>query len=136
MIAPGYMDNQKLDKIIKAKATEIEEGQLGYWRFIFEARTVLVVTDESHNRMRIMTPVYESEKVDSDLAIAMLQANFDRALDARLAIQGEFVWSVFIHPLQELSSEQFLDGLSQVVTLATNFGTSFSSTNLVFGGQE
>ena len=44
------------------------------------------------------------------------------------------LWSAFIHPLQQLGSAQFRDAVEQVVTLAKNYGTSFSSGNLAFGG--
>ena len=41
--------------------------------------------------------------------------------------------ALFIHPLSPLTEAQFIDGVSQVVTLAENYGTSYTSTNLVFG---
>lgn len=132
MIASA-MNNTRLDSIIRDLG-RIEESQLGYWRFEFNERIVLVITDESHNRMRIITPVVEVTEVGEEIWLMALNANFDRALDARYAINGDYLWSAFIHPLKELSEPQFEDGLNQVVTLASNFGTSFSSTDLVFGG--
>lgn len=130
----SMMNNARLDSIIRSLGS-LEEGQPGYWRFEFKERIVLVLTDESHNRMRIITPVVEATEIGEEIWLMALSANFDRALDARYAINGDYLWSAFIHPLKELSEAQFEDGLDQVVTLASNFGTSFASTDLQFGGQ-
>ena len=135
MIAPAYMNNSRLDEIISNEATQIFESQLGFWKFEFCGRLTFVVTDETHNRMRIMTPVIESNELAGDDLIQLLNANFDRALDARYCINGDHLWSAFIHPLEELTDGLFLSGLNQVVTLADNYGTSFSSGALVFGGE-
>jgi len=126
------MNNQRLDSIIRSKG-EIHEGQPGYWRFAYRDRGVLVLTDESHDRMRIITPVVEVTEIGEEIWLLALSANFDRALDARYAINGDYLWSAFMHPLGVLTESQFDDALDQVVTLADNFGTSFSSTDLVFG---
>ena len=134
MIAPAFMDNERLGEVIRKLATQIAEDESGYWKFEFEGQVVFVITDESHNRMRIMTPVIEISEVPQEEWQVLLAANFDRALDARYCVNGEFLWSAFIHPLQELSVDQFVDALKQVVTLSKNFGTSYSSGNLVFGG--
>ena len=127
------MNNTRLDSLIRDLAN-VEDGQLGYWKFEYRDRVVLVVTDESHNRMRIISPIVEVTETSEEIWLLTLQANFDRALDARYAVNGDYLWSAFIHPLQELSDAQFLDGIEQVVTLAANFGTSFASSDLMFGG--
>ena len=132
MISAG-MNNQRLDSLIRERG-EVLEGQLGFWRFDYRERVVMVVTDESHNRMRIITPVAEVTDLDESIWLIALTANFDRALDARYAVNGDYLWAAFIHPLQQLTDAQFLDALDQVVTLADNFGTTFSSSDLVFGG--
>jgi len=64
----------------------------------------------------------------------LLEANFDRALDAKYCLYEGFVCSVFTHPLKELQDHQFVDALQQVVNLANNYGTTFTSTDFVFGG--
>ena len=127
------MNNVRLDSLIRAHG-EVAESRLGYWKFDYRDRTVLVITDESHDRMRIITPVAEVTELSEEIWLLALSANFDRALDARYAINGDFLWSAYIHPLSSLSDGQFIDGLQQVVTLADNFGTSFSSSDLVFDG--
>lgn len=129
------MNNQRLDSIIRNKGA-VREGQPGFWQFDYRDRAVLVITDEAHDRMRIISPVVEVTEIGEEIWLMALSANFDRALDARYAINGDYLWSAFIHPLGLLTQPQFEDALDQVVTLADNFGTSFSSTDLVFGGGE
>ena len=70
----------------------------------------------------------------SDTLQILLEANYDRALDARYCINNEVIWSAFLHPLAELNDRQFLNALDQVVTLKNNFGSSYTSSGLVFGG--
>lgn len=126
------MNNARLDSIIRELAA-VDEGQLGFWKLTYRNRAVMVITDETHNRMRIITPVVEVAELEESIWLLALTANFDRALDARYAVNGDFLWSAFIHPLKELSDGQFESGLNQVVTLADTFGTTFCSTDLIFG---
>ena len=134
MIASSSMNNHRLGELIRQTATTVLEDQAGFWKFQIGERLVFVVTDESHNRMRIMTPVVESDSIaDAELQV-LLAANFDRALDARYCLNDNVLWSAFIRPLRELGETQLLDALSQVVTLAKNYGTTYTSTDLIFGG--
>ncbi|MEM1124681.1 MAG: hypothetical protein AAGJ18_29850, partial [Bacteroidota bacterium] len=55
------------------------------------------------------------------------------ALDAKYALYSGFVVSLFTHPLQELTEDQFKDAVKQVAVAAQNFGTTYSSTDLIFG---
>ena len=134
MIAPLSMNNESLGKLIRERATSMLEDELGYWKFQFGESLVLVVTDQSHNRMRVMTPVAKLDAIADDEWVVLMSANFDRALDARYCVNGGILWSAFIHPLQELQTDQLLDALNQVVTLAKNYGASYASSNLVYGG--
>lgn len=127
------MTNRKLDELIRQISREVD-GQLGYWKFTIDGRDILVITDETHNRMRIMSPVTSQEQLDPDELVRLLEANFGSALDAKYALRDKTLWSVFTHPLGELSDEQFLDCVAQVANLANNFGQSYASSNLIFGG--
>lgn len=127
------MDNRRLDQLIRRIAT-MTEGELGFWRIDFEGRQLLVITDESHNRMRVMTVIVEESDMTDEERRIVLTANFDRALDAKFAVSNGYLWSVFMHPLAELSEDQFVDAVKQVKTLADNYGTTYSSSDLVFGG--
>lgn len=127
------MDNEKLGKIIEVLSDSVE-GQAGYWQFAYGETVLLLITDESHNRMRIMTPIVEVEKLNEEFMKNALIANFHTALDVKYAISDEVLWSVFIHPLKELSEEQVKDAIEQVYRAAYTFGTTYSSTDLVFPG--
>ena len=98
--------------------------------------TLMVITDEKANRMRIMMPIQSfdvSQPQDLKTAIIVLHANYDRALDARYAISDGLLWSAFIHPLSSLTEEDLASALDQVRTLRKNTGTSYSSGALQFG---
>ena len=127
------MNNRHLDRLIRELSNRVE-GELGFWRFELAGRELMTITDESHNRMRVMTPIAETDRLDKEILEILLAANFDRALNAKYAISEAVLWSVFTHPLGELTPHQFRDAVQQVKTLADNFGTTFSSSDLVFGG--
>ena len=127
------MTNEKMQKIIYREAQDVE-GKPGAWQFNFRERPVMILTDENANRMRIMTPVLEEKDLEDGQLKLMLEANFDRALDAKYAVFERIVWSVYTHPLGELGVEQFKDALDQVVTLSETFGTTYNSTDFLFGG--
>ena len=130
---PSRMTNQRLGELISIVSPEVQ-GQTGYWQFNIRGRDLLVITDETHNRMRIMAPVAPQNELEEADLITLLEANFDRALDAKYAMKDQVLWSVFTHPLAELTEDQFTDCIDQVATLADNFGTSYASSNLFFGG--
>ena len=135
-LAPAQrMDNGKIEKILN-KAEIQFEGEPGSWMAYFDDYILLVVTDEASNRMRIFTPITEEEEVSKIEMARMLRANFHSALDAKYSIYEGFVVSLFTHPLKELTEEQFLDAIAQVANLAKTFGTTYSSTELIFGGEK
>ena len=115
-----------------AKLNPAIRGQAGTWIFNMKGRSVLVMTDERADRMRIMSPIVDTNVLDKERLYRLLQANFDSAHDSRYAIAKGKLWSAFVHPLSSLSSTQFYSALNQVVTLAQNFGTTYSSGNHVF----
>lgn len=92
------------------------------------------MTDENANRMRIISPIVEVFKLDEKELNNALTANFHTALDVKYAISDEILWSVFIHPLKELSEQQVINAISQVFQANATFGSTYSSTNLVFPG--
>ena len=104
------------------------------WQFRINETQVLVVSDPLAERMRIMVPIIQADSLSTELLARMMQANFDSALDARYAIANGLLWGTYIHPLSNLSKEQFLSGLGQTISIVNTFGTSFSSGTVVFGG--
>ena len=133
--ARGPMTNEKLDELIR-QITQDVVGQVANWQFLIDSREILVITDERHNRMRIMSPITTQDRLNEAELARLLEANFASALDAKYALRDQMLWSVFTHPLGELTEEQFLDCVAQVANLANNFGGSYASSNLFFGGGE
>ncbi len=127
------MDNQQLGQILERVADTLS-GQDGRWQFMVQGTVLMCLTDENHNRMRIISPIVEVDKLDEDTLKNALVANFHTALDVKYAISEEIVWSVFIHPLKELTERQVEDAISQVFYAKKTFGFTFSSTELVFPG--
>jgi len=124
----------KLEKFVKKVGKNIE-GMGDHWTFEFEDITILVIASKEFDRMRIISPIISLEDISSRIFLKLLEANFDKTLDARYAIWKNQVWSAFIHPLAELTEKEFFSGLHQVVGLKKNFGLSFSSSSLQFGNE-
>lgn len=131
----GQMTNARLEQIVRAKVPSLQ-GEPGFWKGDLDGHQLYVVTDESHDRMRIMIPVCELSDADSDTAFMALSANFDRALDVKYALNRGVLWSLFMHPLGSLTTWEVENAVDQVYRLAVNTGSSWSSSDLVFGGGE
>lgn len=94
---------------------------------------IYLIADESANRMRLVAGIVEESKVDANDLKKMMEANFDRALDAKYALSNGVLWSVYAHPLKELERDQLVDALYQVKNLVNNYGTTYNSTDFIFG---
>ena len=128
------MNNEKLRTIFTSVSDSIQ-GNLGGWQFFVKEIPIMSITDENHNRMRIISPIADSNTLNEGLIKAALVANFHTALNVKYAVSDGVLWSVFIHPLKELSEDQVKDAVSQVYHANINFGTSFASTSLSFPGK-
>jgi hypothetical protein len=133
--AQGKMNLRKMEKAFR-KAEISYEGDPGAWLLYTQDHILLVLSDEENNRMRIFTPIIEAADASPLQLEKMLRANFHSALDAKYSIHDGFVVSVFTHPLKELSREQLLNAIDQVIALSKTFGTTYSSTDLEFGHPE
>jgi hypothetical protein len=129
------MTSDGISKILDSYLTELE-GKVGFWRGTRDEVQLFVLSDDDHDRIRIMAPIGEVKDLEPDLLHVLLQANYDRALDARYAMRGKEVWSVSVHPLATLAPDDFGDFLDQVVRLVKNTGSTYASSDLVFGGGE
>lgn len=129
------MSLTKLDKILNSITDSISSNK-SQWRFTIKQVPFICIADSLHNRMRIISPIAESNRLTEELKEASLMANFHTALDVKYAISDNIMWSVYIHPLKELSENQVLDAISQVYYANIHFGTTFSSTSLVFPGRK
>lgn len=127
------MTTTAIGKLLDSYLSELD-GKPGFWRGVRDEVEVFVLSDESHDRMRIMAPIGEVREMHPELLQVLLQANYDRALDARYALRGKELWSVTVHPLATLAPDDFASFLDQVVKLVKNTGSTFASSDLVFGG--
>ena len=125
------MNNKNLYRILAHQVDSLQ-GELGNWRFQFEKLPMLCVSDESNNRMRIMTPIVDAEDLSIEEYQKCLEANFHTALDVKYALSDEVMWAVFMHPLKELTKDQVIDALYQVFNATATFGTTYTSTHLIF----
>ena len=120
-----------LDRLLEEK-----EGEGGFWHGQRNGVTLYVVADEEHDRMRIMAPIGEMRKADAGFLSILLQANFDRALDAKYAMRKRELWSVFMHPMSTLVPDDLGGFMDQVAKLVHNTGTTYASSELIFGVED
>jgi len=133
LIGQDGMTNQKIEDVLTGMTNEVS-GYPGYWEMLYRDRQLVCLTDEDNNRMRIISPIIEAKSLEKELLLDLLTANFHAALDVKYAISQGVLWSVYIHPLEELSDGELEGAINQVVNAVDNFGTTFSSTKMVFGG--
>ena len=133
MVSGQGMDNVTLYKILDS-VTESLEGSEGMWQIEYSDRTMLVITDEKHDRMRIITPVDLVDEVTPDQMENAMIANFHSVLDVRYAVSDDILWAAFLHPLTSVSEDEVRDALLQVYRAAETFGSTYSSTELIFPG--
>jgi len=128
----GQMNNEKLENLLLKKIDTIQ-GIQGRWDMTYQGMPLLLITDETHDRMRIIAPIAEIKDI-SDLQFKeALIANFHSALDVKYAISNKIMWSIFVHPLEALTEAQLFDAIDQVYFAAVTFGTTYTSTPLLFG---
>ena len=127
------MNGQKLLEILEQESDTLQVNGNSF-QFLVKDAMLICVFDEGANRMRIVSPIVEREKIGEEELLNALVANFHSALDVKYALSDEIIWSVYIHPLRELSENQVIEAVQQVYTAAKTFGGSYSSTNLVFPG--
>ena len=130
----GQMTLERLDKIVKRLDAEAKRVQGHVWQFKIEKVPVVIVTDETNDRMRILVAIRSAQDMTQEELNRVMQANFDSALDSRYAIAKDILWSAFVHPLRALHDRQFIAAIGQTVNLAATYGTTFSSGLLMFGG--
>jgi len=104
------------------------------WEFHVAELQVGLIYDVNANRMRIIIPIGPIDNLSEDELLRIMRANFDSALDARYAIAQEKLWGTFIHPLSELSDEEFLVAIGETANIVLSYGISYSSGMFIFGG--
>jgi len=59
------MTNEKLNEIIR-EISPLVEGGNGNWQFTIDSTYFVCLTDENHNRMRIISPIMEVGDLTTD----------------------------------------------------------------------
>ena len=132
---PAHTDNRQL-QIMLSHSVDTIQGQNGAWEIQYENVPMMVMTSEQHNRMRILTMVGDETLVAKADFPFLMQANFDRALDARYALYKGKLWAVYLHPLSSLTESELQSTLMQVANLTKTYGTTYSSSPLQFQGYQ
>ena len=134
-VAETPMLLEGLQAVLREEAGDLT-GRNGQWQFVFEGVPMLLLTDISHDRMRIVARIVGDDDVTPLQRQLMLEANFHTALDARYSTSHGTVYAAYIHPLSPLEKEELRSALTQVAMLVKTFGTTYSSTDLRFSGPD
>lgn len=129
------MTNDNLEKILLEVADSLT-GVSGNWQFGIKNVPMFCITDEVHNRMRIICPVKEMKELTNDEIRKCMDANFHSVLDVRYASSRGVLWAAFIHPLKSLSKDLLVDAIDQLYNAVLTFGTTYNSSNLSFPRSE
>lgn len=129
------MTQDEMEKII-SNHVDVVEQEKGHIIFNYKKIKMAILSNVQHDRMRIIAPITEYSKLTAEQKDTIMEANFHKALDARYASSNGILYSAYIHPMSTLSQSELEDALKQVATLATTFGTSYSSGSIVFGGNQ
>lgn len=133
--AADAMDQVTLERVVKTMA-QGSKGEKGVVDFNFEQVLMYLISDTTHNRMRIIAPITDANKLSQAQISAILEANFHQALDARYAVSKGVLFSTYIHPLAELTEAQIQSAVVQVANLALSFGTEYSSGVLSYNKEK
>ena len=130
--APMTMD--RLNTIITRLDDKVEKPRNGFWRFTVSGATVIVVGDETFDRLRILVGIQSAKGLTQDQLMQIAKSNYDTALDARYAISQDILWAMYAHPLKSLGDRQFISAIGQTVNLAISYGDGYSSGGILFEG--
>jgi hypothetical protein len=133
-VTTALMSQESLAAHIDRVAGPIEVSS-GAVRFEYQGVTMLCISDVTYDRMRLVAPIAKREDVEPLQLEIMLSANYHTSLDARYALSEGIVYAAFLHPLSTLDPADLESAIRQVAALARNFGSSYSSDELIFGGR-
>ena len=88
---------------------------------------LFLLSDEENDRMRLIAQIASASDFEGSVFGLLIQANFDRTLDARYAISDGVIFAVFQHPISSLTPGLIRSALSQVLNLAENFNTTYAA---------
>lgn len=135
VLGESRMNQNSMEQVVKNMAQSAKGGG-GFVEFSYSNITLYLISDVEHDRMRIIAPIAEYNKLTRQQLDAAMEANFDKSLDARYASSEGVLYSAYMHRLSELSESQLISAVDQVVNLALTFGGDYSSGALVYGVAE
>jgi hypothetical protein len=125
------MNQERLHGMLEAIADRAEiNGATA--RIEIDDTVVLCISDPNADRMRLIVPIRPADGLDTETLALALAANFHTTLDARYAISGDTLYALFVHPLSSLTPDLLKSALRQVMAAARNFGSTYSSDELLF----
>ncbi|PHR57106.1 MAG: hypothetical protein COA44_06870 [Arcobacter sp.] len=131
--APAVMTQEKMEKFINIDINiQVLEEEKGYILFKYLGVKMALLSDEEHNRMRIISPITKYSSLSPNIKDSLMNSNFHLALDARYAVSEDTLYACFIHPLSSLNEEDLDSALKQVCNLSSSFGKTYSSGQLEF----
>ena len=132
--SPEVMSRESLARYIDEFAGSAETSQ-NVVEFQYEGVAIPAVSDATHDRMRLIAPIARLDDLEADLLEVLLVANFHTTLDGRYAVSEGVLYAAFLHPLSTLTRAQLEPAIRQVAALSRNFGSSYSSDELVYGAE-
>jgi len=134
VFAGDLMNQARMEALVKVNASK-HRGEGGVVKFEYHGVRMAVISDATHDRMRIIAPIKKYAGTSQEQIDNMMVANFHSALDARYAVSQGILYSAFIHPLSTLDEGMLKSAMDQVANLAMSFGSEYTSGSLVFGGR-
>ncbi len=128
-------NNYYLERFLREMTTTYE-GEQGYWSFELYDVPMMVLSDESNDRIRILAPIRAAAGLERAELRQLMEANFDRTLDAKYAIWRETLWATYVHPLSHINKEEFKDAVRQVAHLHSAYGSTDPIMGLGYGADE
>jgi hypothetical protein len=122
----------KLARLLNSYGEKLS-GKDGKWDFHYKGVPMVTLADENADRMRVVAFIEEGTDLSKAMLLTLLQANFDRTLDARYALFRGFLVSTYIHPLRPLTPKELESALQQVSNLVRNYGGTYSGGAVQFG---
>lgn len=119
------MDPMRLEQLFAARGGAID-GPTGAIRTQIDGVDVYLISETDRDRMRIIVRVVPVARLDPRILPVLLEANFDRTLDARYAIAEGDVFAIFMHPISSLTPALLDSSIDQVLSLRRTFGTTYS----------
>ena len=131
-VIPDAMSQESLANHIEAIVGNAEISP-NVVSFQYEGVSMACISDATHDRMRLVAPIAKLDSLQAAHLEILLVANFHTTLDARYAVSEGVIYAAFLHPLSTLTREQLESAIRQVSALSRNFGSSYSSDELIFG---